>query len=530
MSTRHQEGDAHARASYVTRPRGGHSCPHVVAKPAIRKENAHASSYVDTTTTTLVHAPLGPTTNRWSSSSLRCAVECRALASRSPHHLTSSSGPLAEQRARWIFAGPPAGEPGAPAGCVALMLLATARRLGVGRRRRCSPISCSRVPRPLLSASPARQPARLRDRRRPPARRRVRRPGVHRRRRGHARVAVATVVRRLFRPATSRCCDDRRPRAPDPADALYGTVARPRPARRPRSAAVLSCCRTRLVLGVDAATFAIPAPAAAAARPRAAPDRQRAQGPPPPSPTPAACCEAGRGADRLPSGAVILVAGMMNVAELVLAQQDLDARRTGSRCWCAYGCGLIAGSLLGARDNSDAAVRRRYLPLHGAARGRADGSASRPGSPSRSSPSRSPASATPVRALRPRAAPALVPSTSTAAPSDRRRRRRLHFGTALRRQHLLATTVGARATFAITAAMLLVLLTAPASPSRTADRSASPTTATSHRSRIGAVLRKVLHRIERQAWSTCTCSGTRARARSLRRRLRRTSAPPATSR
>jgi MFS family permease len=62
------------------------------------------------------------------------------------------------------------------------------------------------------------------------------------------------------------------------------------------------------------------------------------------------------------SGAVILVAGMMNVAELVLAQQELDSGRTGfALLISAYGCGLIAGSLLGARDDGEDAVRRRFL-------------------------------------------------------------------------------------------------------------------------------------------------------------------------
>ena len=62
------------------------------------------------------------------------------------------------------------------------------------------------------------------------------------------------------------------------------------------------------------------------------------------------------------SGAVILVAGMMNVAELVLAQQELGSGGAGfALLISAYGCGLIAGSLLGARNDGDVAVRRRFL-------------------------------------------------------------------------------------------------------------------------------------------------------------------------
>ena len=62
------------------------------------------------------------------------------------------------------------------------------------------------------------------------------------------------------------------------------------------------------------------------------------------------------------SGAVVLVAGAMNVAELILAQQELGSGRAGFALLAsAYGCGLIAGSLLGARDDCEAGIRRRYL-------------------------------------------------------------------------------------------------------------------------------------------------------------------------
>ena len=62
------------------------------------------------------------------------------------------------------------------------------------------------------------------------------------------------------------------------------------------------------------------------------------------------------------SGFVVLAAGTMNVAELVLAQQDLSSGRAGfALLVSSYGCGLIAGSLLGARDDGEAGLRRRYL-------------------------------------------------------------------------------------------------------------------------------------------------------------------------
>ena len=53
---------------------------------------------------------------------------------------------------------------------------------------------------------------------------------------------------------------------------------------------------------------------------------------------------------------------MMNVAELVLAQVDLRAGGSGfAALLCAYGAGLVAGSLLGAGGRDLASLRRRYL-------------------------------------------------------------------------------------------------------------------------------------------------------------------------
>jgi MFS family permease len=60
------------------------------------------------------------------------------------------------------------------------------------------------------------------------------------------------------------------------------------------------------------------------------------------------------------SGAVMLVAGATNVAELVIAQRDLGAGSTGfALLVSAFGCGMLAGSLLGGRD--DERVSGRYL-------------------------------------------------------------------------------------------------------------------------------------------------------------------------
>jgi MFS family permease len=60
------------------------------------------------------------------------------------------------------------------------------------------------------------------------------------------------------------------------------------------------------------------------------------------------------------SGAVMLVAGATNVAELVITRRELGAGSTGfALLVSAFGCGMLAGSLLGGRD--DEGVTRRYL-------------------------------------------------------------------------------------------------------------------------------------------------------------------------
>ncbi len=62
----------------------------------------------------------------------------------------------------------------------------------------------------------------------------------------------------------------------------------------------------------------------------------------------------------LTSGGVMLVAGATNVAELVLARDQLHGGGTGfALLVSAFGCGMLAGSLLGPRD--DFGLRSRYL-------------------------------------------------------------------------------------------------------------------------------------------------------------------------
>ncbi len=67
----------------------------------------------------------------------------------------------------------------------------------------------------------------------------------------------------------------------------------------------------------------------------------------------------------LTSGAVMLVAGATNVAELVLARDQLGGGATGfALLVTAFGCGMLAGSLLGS-ENEDS-LRTRYLVAIGA--------------------------------------------------------------------------------------------------------------------------------------------------------------------
>jgi MFS family permease len=62
------------------------------------------------------------------------------------------------------------------------------------------------------------------------------------------------------------------------------------------------------------------------------------------------------------SGAIMLAGGMMNVAELVLAQRELGAGGTGFAILvAAFGCGTITGSVLAAGGDGQDAQRRRYL-------------------------------------------------------------------------------------------------------------------------------------------------------------------------
>jgi MFS family permease len=184
-----------------------------------------------------------------------------------------------------------------------------------------------------------------------------------------ALAAAAGLGNALFRPATSALLpslvlDDRLPAA----NALYSVMRDIGQLLGPACAAgLLLLAGPQLVIGLNAATFAISGALLLRLRGHVRALPAAAEGA---APVPASTL-AGIGAVlREPvvrtlmagSGAVILVAGAMNVAELVLAKQELGSGSAGFAVLLgAYGCGLIVGSLLGARNDGTAAIRRRYL-------------------------------------------------------------------------------------------------------------------------------------------------------------------------
>ena len=149
-----------------------------------------------------------------------------------------------------------------------------------------------------------------------------------------------------------------------PANALYGVVRDWGELAGPAAAAgLLLLSGPELVIGLNAVTFAVSAGLLLRLRGGLRPAEAAASAP--------VSTAAGVGTIlRLPlvgtliasSGAVVLVAGMMNVAELVLAQQELGAGGAGFALLAsAYGCGLIIGSLRGARDAGEPGLLRRCL-------------------------------------------------------------------------------------------------------------------------------------------------------------------------
>ena len=171
---------------------------------------------------------------------------------------------------------------------------------------------------------------------------------------------VAGVGSALFRPATCALLpaivDERRLGA---ANGLFGAMRETGQLIGPALAAgVLLFAGPEAIVGFNAVTFAVSVAMLSRlrghVRPIASHDEQDA-------------AIGVRGLLREPivrslvgtSGAVMLVAGATNVAELVIARRDLGVGSSGfALLVSAFGCGMLAGSLLGGREEG---VTRRYL-------------------------------------------------------------------------------------------------------------------------------------------------------------------------
>jgi MFS family permease len=141
------------------------------------------------------------------------------------------------------------------------------------------------------------------------------------------------------------------------ANALFGAVRELGQLVGPAcAAAILLFSGPQAVLVLNAVTFAASALLLSRlrghVRPAAAPDEDQAQ---------AGSVLRLPGVARLifTSGAVLLAAGTTNVAELVLAKEELHAGGSGfGLLVSAYGIGMLTGSLLGHREDG---LRTRYL-------------------------------------------------------------------------------------------------------------------------------------------------------------------------
>jgi MFS family permease len=165
-----------------------------------------------------------------------------------------------------------------------------------------------------------------------------------------------------FRPATYALLPGLvgRPRLAA-ANALYNAVRETGFLLGPvLAAALLALASPAAVLGVNAVTFALSALLLGRLRGhiRASASGRGEDG----APAGLRSVLAQRGTKLLlaTSGLVTLAAATMNVAELVLAHDDLDAGATGfALLVCAYGFGLVGGALYAGRDADRAHLRRR---------------------------------------------------------------------------------------------------------------------------------------------------------------------------
>ena len=155
-----------------------------------------------------------------------------------------------------------------------------------------------------------------------------------------------------------------------PALSLYGSIREIGTTVGPALAAIaLFAIQAETLVLVDGITFAVSAVVLALLPFGAAPKHDG----PPEERRPSLLADAREGiaaTRRLPgvrtliftSGAVLLFAGMLNVAELLYARNELDVDASGFSILVALGgAGIVIGSSLGARPASLAVQRRRYL-------------------------------------------------------------------------------------------------------------------------------------------------------------------------
>ncbi len=155
-----------------------------------------------------------------------------------------------------------------------------------------------------------------------------------------------------------------------PALSLYGSIREIGTTVGPALAAIaLFAIQADTLVLVDGITFAVSAVVLALLPFGAAPEHDG----PPEERRPSLLADAREGiaaTRRLPgvrtliftSGAVLLFAGMLNVAELLYARNELGVDASGFSILVALGgAGIVIGSSLGARPASLAVQRRRYL-------------------------------------------------------------------------------------------------------------------------------------------------------------------------
>lgn len=181
---------------------------------------------------------------------------------------------------------------------------------------------------------------------------------------------LAGVGTGLFNPASLAAIPSLvRPERLPAATALYGAITDVGFILGPALAALLLLLGgPEVILYANAATFAVSALALTRLSFGAAPPRDQDAGPRPSLLREAReglAALAGMAAVRtvvIASGAMLLAAGLFNVAELPFAKDELDAGNAGFGALTAiYGLGFVGGSLSGSRGGEPRVLKQRFL-------------------------------------------------------------------------------------------------------------------------------------------------------------------------